>query len=214
MPTIMILFWFMPAWSDTAPYADLFENPVQMGQHETLDRVGERLQQVNVLRADFRQEKQMKMLRRPLLSSGTYLFAAEHGIYWHTVKPFDSVFMLTPQAIYQKSAGSEALAVDVATKPALAGFTQVFLSLFSGDSQVLEEKFALFFQGKDEDWQLGLRPKGMVMKKVIDRLVLQGGETVTQLDIFEANGDHTRIFFENIQTGGALSDGERERFKR
>lgn len=182
----------------------IFQTPVHIGEHTPLDGVVARLNQVTILKADFKQEKRLKILRRPLTSSGTFLFSREHGVYWHTVNPFDNVFIVTDQTIYQKNPDQEPLKIETSSKPIVSGFTEAFLSVFTGDAAVLEDKFDIYFQGDEKAWTIALKPKGTIMKKMIDHMVLSGGEHLENVRITEASGDQTDIHFENVD-GAATS---------
>jgi len=173
-----------------------------------------KMRDIRVLRADFEQEKKLAVLRRPLRSSGTFLFAADKGVSWRTVEPFENLFIITPDAIYQKAEGQKPLVIDVASRPVARGFTDVFIALFSGEVEGLDARFDVFFSAGAGRWAIGLKPKGKILKTLIDRVVLCGGETVESIDFLERSGDRTQIRFIDAATEPAvLSDEERARFE-
>ena len=191
----------------------LFESPVEVSDHEDLNAVGARLRQVQVLRARFDQEKRIKVLRRPLISDGRFLFAPRHGVYWHTLTPFETRFVITPKGIRQQSAQKEPLVIDATEQPVIHGFTKVFLALFSGDTRELEDRFEVFFSGSASQWRIGLKPKGRIMARLIDRIVLEGTEHIETLRVTERSGDVTLISFSELTTEPAeLSEEERACF--
>lgn len=179
---------------------EVFNHPARPGQHQALDAVGDQLRETKVLRAAFKQEKKIKVLRRPLRSSGSFLICSQNGLYWASETPFETVFIVTPRALYQKSENSDPITIQAEERPVVYGFTRVFLSLFSGDTQQLEREFDLFFSGTAEHWTIGLIPKNKIMRKLVDRILICGSDAIEFVDFRETSGDQTRIHFSNIAT--------------
>lgn len=191
----------------------VFESRLQDLDHPDFKAVTTRLEEVQVLRANFKQEKHIKALRRPLKSSGTYLFSVEHGVSWQITKPFPTIFVVTQKGILQKTDGEEPFLIEASQQPVVSGFTKVFLSLFKGDREILKERFKLYFAGNNQAWTLGLEPKGTIMKKFLARIVLEGGEHLKTITFYEATGDKTVIYFEEVNTEDSdLSEDERAQF--
>ena len=195
-----------------AQETDVFQFPVTIANSETLKEISERLRQVQLLRAEFVQHKKIKALRRPLKSSGQFLFATDQGVMWQTLKPFPSTFVITSKGIQQRSEDSEPLTIASDERPIIGGFTRVFLSLFSGDTSELESRFKLYVWSDSEQWSIGLEPKNKVMSRLISRIVMSGGEHISEIHFFEVSGDVTRIEFGVVETGEQLSEEERKRF--
>jgi len=191
---------------------DVFQFPVKLSQNDTLKAISARLRQIQVLRAAFSQTKKIKALRRPLKSSGQFLFATDQGVLWQTQKPFPSTFVITPKGIQQRSEHSEPLTIAVDERPIIGGFTRVFLSLFSGDTSELEDRFKLYVSGDADNWTIGLEPEKKVMSRLISRIVMRGDSHISEIYFFETSGDTTRIAFEAVVTEEPLSEEERQRF--
>lgn len=198
----------------TQPCGDtVFEHPIGKQAPAALDVVAARMQQTPVLRAVFNQEKSIKALRRPLKSSGQFIFAAGHGVYWHTQQPFETIFIISDAGIYQKSEGTEPMQISADKQPMIAEFNNIFAALFRGDREALEAGFDVHFQGSEQDWQLGLIPKSKTMRRVIDSLVVCGNQTVQTIFFNEAGGNQTLITFDAIETPQNLSQQEQANFE-
>lgn len=163
-----------------------------------LTLISQRLGQMHSMRAQFSQEKKLAALRRPLRSQGSFLFAGGKGVCWQTTTPFDTLFVITPEAIFQKSENARPIRVKAEEQPIIHGFTNVFLALFKGDTAALSEEFTLTFAGTDQDWTIGLKPKSMLVGKLIEAIVLRGQEYINQVCILETSGDRTLIHFDSV----------------
>lgn len=182
---------------------EVFAKPLDLHQPSAgFVEVSQQLQKVSLLRADFREEKKLKALQRPMKSSGKFLVASEHGLFWQTQIPRDRVFVITPKGISQLSEGNQTVSVKTEDQPIIHSFTEMFMAMFTGDTSVLQSKFHLYFTGDAAQWTLGLVPKGRMMSKMIHHIVLQGGETLEEVDIVETGGDMTHIDFSNVQVNG------------
>jgi hypothetical protein len=191
----------------------VFQYAVGKQPPSALELVADRMQQTPILKANFYQEKSIKALRRPLKSSGTFLFANGQGVFWHTQKPFDTRFIISDAGIYQKSEDAKPFRIEAAKQPMIAEFNHIFAALFRGDREALEAQFQVHFTGDDQVWQLGLIPKNKMMRKVIEKLVVCGGDTVETIHFFESGGNRTLIALSEIETPAELSNEERSNFE-
>ncbi len=176
--------------------SDVFQHPLAEPRPAGWQEVSKRLRAKPVFRAKFEQKKKLVALKRPLRSSGEFLFCADRGVCWDTLEPHPILFVLSPRGLFQKVEGEEPVEVKAADQPMVRQMSRVFLSLFSGDEEQLLENFQVFFSGDEKGWELGLEPRGSVMKKVITRIVLAGRDTIHSLTMIEASGDRTEIEFE------------------
>ena len=208
----VLTFCCLPLWAFQAEGDGLFDHPVKIGQDPVFQEVGETLQAIPILRADFEQQKNIRALRRPLRSSGRFLFAKNMGICWRTLEPFENFFIMTPAGMVQRSEDGETFRISADEQPVVHGFVNIFMSLFSGHTDLLEEQFELFFQGTPTDWTLGLKPRGKIMKKFVTQIVLRGNRHIESLDFLEASGDRTLIRFSGLGGDSALTDEERRQF--
>lgn len=192
----------------------VFQKPLNTEHEAGFEDVAGQLRQIQILRANFKQEKKIQALRRPLRSQGRFVFSAEKGLYWQTIRPFDTVFVMTPVGIAQKSDGKTTMNIRAEEQPVIHGFTEVFLAMFNGDASVLKGKFSLYFQGDTSSWVLGLVPKGRIMSSMIHHIVLSGDSVVQTVDFVEKNGDITQIQFSDVVVNSPdLSTEERTYFE-
>ncbi len=209
---LLVLVFLSSVAFAQAPPPTVFQHPVSV-DHPGFAAVTARMRQTPVLRANFEQDKRIKTLRRPLRSSGQFLVAAETGVWWHTLTPFQSTFVITPKGLRQESADGAVKTLEAAEQPVISSFTKVFMSLFGGDSKALQDKFKLYFEGDAKTWRVGLQPRSKVMGKLIQSIVLEGSDHIERILFLEASGDLTLINFSDVQVAPtSLSAEERRRF--
>lgn len=196
---ILIIFSF-DATAETPQSNQVFNLPVNESNSDTFWQIAKTLNQRRQFQSHFSQEKHIKVLRRPLKSAGTILFSFEHGLCWKTAEPFQSTLSITRQGIFQKKAGGSFQAVAAQQHAVASDITSVFLAVFSGEREVLEQNFMPHLSGTTSQWVIGLKPRSKMIQVFLDAIVLKGNSSITDLEIWEENGDFSLIKFYNQET--------------
>lgn len=162
--------------------------------------------------ADFIQEKEMKLLARPLVSKGRLLFRSPDNLRWEYLSPVRSVLLMKDGAARKfvwesgawhedKSAGLNAIPVVLAQ---MTGWMEGRFDDASGQ--------AMFTASRDGR-VVRLVPKEEGMRAVIAAIALRlaaGDELVEEVDIHESASPAadavTRIRFHNTVTDRAIPD--------
>lgn len=175
--------------------AGLAQAPAAAASDETLPGVRARMEQPEVLRGRFEQEKQLKGFRNPLRSAGRMLLVRERGIAWDTTEPFASSAVLTREKLTSELPdGSRQTLLDAADGPAAGATASLLMALVAGDLDVLAERFDIEETLLDDGaWQLALTPREPALQRVFARFRLSGDRHVREVLIEEAGGDTTRV---------------------
>ena len=165
------------------------------GGDEVLPALRARLEQPEVLRGRFEQEKHLQGFRNPLRSSGSLLLVRERGIAWDTTEPFASSAVLTRDRLTSRLPdGSQDVLLDAADGPAAAATASLLMALVAGDLDVLAESFdieeTLLADGA---WRLKLTPRAPALQRVFAGFELSGDRHVREVVIEETSGDTTRV---------------------
>lgn len=155
----------------------------------------QRLTVHKLLRGEFTQEKKMKMFKAPLLSNGTFLLTDKEGLVWSQKMPFPVSLVLIKDKLSQQFSGQKAQVIEAKTNPMVFYFSHLFLSLFKGDIEALEDQFKLSQSGDSASWILKLVPKSAPLNKVFSDITISGGEFINELRLSELSGDVSQIKF-------------------
>jgi len=172
--------------------------------NDVLTQSNARLVRTTVTQGMFQQEKHLKFLRKPLISTGTFTYDQNKGVIWKTITPIPSI-LLVNDAHLLTGEGEQAL------PPA---FGRVFKALLGGEINRLSEGFAITGKDQKSSWQLLLTPKDELLKKVISTVVLTGDSELRRLELYEVNGNLTRIQFSEITHPDRLSNEQQAEFER
>ncbi|KPL98788.1 outer membrane lipoprotein carrier protein LolA [Vibrio splendidus] len=182
----------------------------------------------NIVRGEFTQTRNMEMFAQPLTSQGTFLLDKSNGLLWTQTTPFPVSLVLTDSKLSQRFADQPAKIITDKENPMAFYFSHIFLSVFHGDTQKLQEQFSLSFEpaieqssnasanssSEDTRWTLTLKPKSAPMNAVFEAITLQGQNDIERIELREIRGDSTVIEFSQLNhLPEVLSDAEAQQFQ-
>ncbi|MEZ8302992.1 outer membrane lipoprotein carrier protein LolA [Vibrio splendidus] len=182
----------------------------------------------NIVRGEFTQTRNMEMFAQPLTSQGTFLLDKSNGLLWTQTTPFPVSLVLTDNKLSQRFAEQPAKIITDKENPMAFYFSHIFLSVFHGDTQKLQEQFSLSFEpaieqssnasanasSQDTRWTLTLKPKSAPMNAVFEAITLQGENDIERIELREIRGDSTVIEFSQLShLPEVLSDAEAQQFQ-
>lgn len=171
---------------------------------DVLADISARLIKTPITQGEFQQEKRLKILRKPLISTGSFTYSQNKGVIWKTLTPIPSL-LLVNEARLLTGQGEQAV------PPA---FGKVFKAMLGGDLKQLNDGFVITGEDKKSAWTLQLTPKDELLKKIISSMVLSGDTELQVLDIQEVSGNLTRISFTNITHPEQLTHEQQADFER
>ena len=199
-------------------YQTLFSQSADTAQ---LVALSQKLNLGETVRGQFVQSRQLKVLKKPLISQGHFIFDQTQGLIWQQIKPFESLLILKDKQLIQRDSQGrvQVSKADASASAAAMGdlLPSLVRAMLGGDISGLSENFELHFLitdrlSPDGQWQLGLTPKDPLMKKAIANMVLEGSDVLQSLVLLSAAPnvtpqDMTRIDFSALSQG-TLSEAE------
>ncbi|MCS6096458.1 outer membrane lipoprotein carrier protein LolA [Shewanella baltica] len=209
-------------------YQTLFSQSADTAQ---LVALSQKLNLGETVRGHFVQSRQLKVLKKPLISQGQFIFDQTQGLIWQQIKPFESLLILKDKQLIQRDSQGrvQVSKADASASAAAMGdlLPNLVRAMLGGDISGLSENFELHFLitdklnteklspeslSPDGQWQLGLTPKDPLMKKAIANMVLEGSDVLQSLVLLSAAPnvtpqDMTRIDFSALSQG-TLSEAE------
>lgn len=153
---------------------------------------------------EFHQEKYLKILRKPLSSTGLFTYHRSKGVIWKTLAPIPSLLLIN-EAHLLTDQGEQAVPMV---------FGNVFKALLGGELDQLSSNFSITGEKQKNAWQLQFTPKGEMLKKVISHIQLTGDSELRSLMIQEVNGNKTQISFTGVTHPERLSSEQQADFER
>ena len=171
---------------------------------DVLAQITNHLVKTEIIQGDFQQEKRLKILRKPLISMGTFTYHQRKGVIWKTLTPVTSLLLVNDTRLLTAQ-GEQAVP---------AAFAKVFKAMLGGDLDELSDGFSITGSDQESSWQLKLTPKDELLKKIISSIVLSGDNELRLLEIQETGGNITRIKFDKITHPAQLTSEQEADFDR
>lgn len=157
------------------------------------------LQTQKEVRGNFKQIRVIKLLSKPLVSTGTFELSQTKGLTWNQQQPFPSLLIVTDNEISQKIGNNPPTVLTKSEQPIVFAFTHIFLSLFQGDIDLVKSYFTISFTGNKNNWQIQLKPNQSPLDKAIHLIDLSGGKYLSKIKIDQAQGNEMTIYLSNIK---------------
>jgi hypothetical protein len=148
--------------------------------------------------ATFEETKFISVLDQPVVSSGELRFAAPDHLEKVTLKPRGESMILDGDRLTLQR-GSRRKLVSLAEYPEVAGMVESMRATLAGDRKALERAYYVGFDGSAESWNLTLIPTVAAIAKLVAKIHMHGsGAEVREIDILQADGDHSRMTIHRV----------------
>lgn len=163
-----------------------------------LQAIDKQLSKPALLQGDFEQSKHIRILARPLISTGRFSVVRDQGVVWAIEQPMASQLIISAQGIE---------GADIGDNRAMGYIGKILNQLLSGDIAVLEQQFTITIQQQDESvWAITLLPRSSLLAKAISQIDLSGRQHIQHLLLHEASGDKTEVNFTALEESDSVPD--------
>ncbi|TAK91856.1 MAG: outer membrane lipoprotein carrier protein LolA [Burkholderiaceae bacterium] len=161
------------------------------------DQVAQQLRALPVVRASFTQSKNIAVLKRPVVSTGRFVFSREHGIAWELLQPLRITYLLQAAGVTEIAADGRVRRQSGREAQGMYQVGKILNALWSGQTTVLDPLFNTDMQGRLEQWSLKLSPKSAPLSDFLARVSVTGaGARIERVQVTEASGDVLTIVFQ------------------
>lgn len=172
--------------------------PATTNQNQ-LEQIQSLLSKTDDLSGDFKQTQKIQLLSEPLISTGHFSLSKSKGLEWQQKTPFKSDLIVTADQIKQQIENNPPTIITREQQPIIFSFTNIFLSVFNGDTKSINEYFNVYFNGTISNWEITLTPKSAPLDKAITSIKISGGKYINSLIINETKNNQIIIQLFNIK---------------
>lgn len=173
--------------------------PASARHMSPVDVVLSRMRARDALEVDFREEKRIRLLRRPAISTGHILYHRDsRSLRRDTHEPTPSSVLLVGTRITMRN-GTRVETLD-ATRPVVRALSSSFVDLLAGDRRALTQNFALEATFRDGVFTLTLTATEASLARILTNIEVRGRENVLEsLVVRETSGDSSTTTFSNAR---------------
>ena len=177
-----------------------------LGWADTWEGIKKTASTVTSVRAEFVQEKHMKILARPLVSKGIFYFQAPNSLRWEYRSPVQSILLMHDGRTKRYLKRNGAIIEDEGAH--LQSMQVVLQDITQWLSGRFEENPA-FSASLEPDRKIVLRPKEKSLATMIQRIELILSDRpgiISAVMIYEGQNSYTRFEFKNAILNQPLQD--------
>ena len=158
---------------------------IMLGQEQSIDVILKaHFINLNHIECNYKQEKELSKLNKPLISTGIFKYEKEGNISWEQQTPFKETFLINGRSDNKFN----------------KHINQFIMSILTGDI-LNDPKLEVSYLEDEQSYIVVMTPKKGEMKKKLKEIILTFHKEIvrlSQLDIISQNGDVSRInFFDN-----------------
>ncbi|MCR5261969.1 MAG: outer membrane lipoprotein carrier protein LolA [Candidatus Gastranaerophilales bacterium] len=164
------IFFFIFIIATNSVFADVFDSPAKVKQ------LAAQIPVMDSISCKFKQEKYLKNIEKPLISYGNFEYKKNIGIVFDTTYPVQLKTSYTNENRKQ--------------------INSVINAISSKKYSELEREFDFFFEERNNNWTLGLKPKqSQNSSKILKSITISGNAIIENIEILQNNGNKTVLWF-------------------
>jgi hypothetical protein len=141
----------------------------------------------------FVEEHFLRVLDRPVESSGELLYDAPDRLEKRTLKPKPASLVLEHGVITARR-GHRTYVLNLSDYPQIVPLIDSIRATLAGDRASLEHLFKVNFEGDLEDWKLRLTPSDPTVAKSVKEIRIEGArDAIHSVEIQQADGDRSLL---------------------
>jgi hypothetical protein len=165
----------------------------QESDAKLLQSVMSRLAAVKTAKADFVERKYVKLLTKPVESSGTLIYAAPDRFEKFTAKPIAERMVVQGDTVtLDQIAKKKQQRLFIGQHPALAAIIDGMRGALSGNLGALQQNFAIRASGDNQRWKLSLTPSEASQYAYVHTIHVSGRDDfIEAIEIVQSDGDRS-----------------------
>lgn len=182
-----------------------FGSPLH-GTAATLEQIQTEAAGIFSVRAEFTQEKHMKILAKPLVSTGVVLFKSPKSIRWEYFEPVRSILMMDNGQVKRFIESDQGMVEDLGPAKQIMQFVLQEVTFWLKGKFDSSSNFTARLSG---DRAITLTPKEESFSRIIERIELKLSDqpgVMESVKIIENQDTYTEYTFQKTQVNISLDD--------
>ncbi|MBE0648091.1 MAG: outer membrane lipoprotein carrier protein LolA [Bacteroidales bacterium] len=161
----------------------------------------------NTISSEFTQEKEMRILNDKIISSGRFYFKKDRLLRWEYIHPFSYVIAIRGDVITIQDEG-EVKSFNTQSNKVFSEVNRIIIGSVNGTLLEDDSFKASYIQNRDH-YVVSLTPVSPSLRESLSRIMIffnKTNFTVDKLEMYESEGDFTRIAFTTKELNKPVSD--------
>lgn len=172
-------------------------------------RVNKVARDMRTMQCDFVQTKSLRMLNDKMVSTGRMYYKQGGLLRWEYTRPYSYVFIVNGNQVAVRNAKRNDV-IDVNKSKMFKEIARIMMNSVVGKCINDSRDFKTSISTTSAEWIATLVPQKREMRSMFQKIVLHFNRSrsmVSQVDMFEKNGDRTIIVLKNVEVNKNISSG-------
>lgn len=170
-------------------------------------KINQVAQRMRSMQCDFVQTKHVKLLNDKMVSTGKMYYQQQNQLRWEYTKPYSYVFIINGNQVAVKN-GKRSDVIDVNQSKVFKEIARIMMNSVVGKCINDDKDFKTSIATTQTEWVATLIPQKKEMKRMFQKIILRFNRRqmmVSQVEMYEKNGDKTIIVLKNVQVNKSIS---------
>ena len=158
------------------------------------------------MKCDFVQTKQLKMLRDNMTSKGKMYYQQGNKLRWEYESPYTYVFVLNESKVVLRNSKRSDV-IDVNQNKMFREIVRIMMNTVVGKCMTDEKDFKVSVVVSPQEYVATMNPVRKDLRQMFNSIILhfnRQSKMVSQVELLEKNGDKTLIELKNVQTNVSI----------
>lgn len=169
---------------------------------DVISKINNASTSIQSMSASFTQTKYLSMLSDKMVSSGKVYYSKSDKLRWEYTSPYQYLFIFNGSKVYVGNKSKKNV-IDTNTNKVFKEIARIMMSTVTGTALSNTSDFSITLSESSNQWVITLVPKKKELKSMFSKVILYFNKTsyiVSEINIYEKNGDRTNIKFSGLTT--------------
>ena len=169
---------------------------------DVISKINNASTSIQSMSASFTQTKYLSMLSDKMVSSGKVYYSKSDKLRWEYTSPYQYLFIFNGSKVYVGNKSKKNV-IDTNTNKIFKEIARIMMSTVTGTALSNTSDFSISLSESSNQWVITLVPKKKELKSMFSKVILYFNKTsyiVSEINIYEKNGDRTNIKFSGLTT--------------
>ncbi len=203
MKRSVIIFFLLlfPVW--------LCASPVSAQQEQTvIAQINKTVGTLRSMSCSFTQTKHLSLLSDKMVSEGKMYYSRPNKLRWEYTKPYQYLFLFNGRKVYVGNKSRKDV-IDTNSNRIFKEVARLMMGTVTGTALSNQTDFSISIEDGKTAWNVTLTPKKKEIKKMFSKIMMAFNKSdmmISEINIFEKNGDRTNIKMSNVKINGTINE--------
>lgn len=175
---------------------------------EAITTINKAASDLKSMSCNFTQTKYLSLLSDKMVSEGKMYYRQSDKLRWEYTTPYSYLFIFNGTKVYVGGKNRKDV-IDTNTNKVFKEVARIMMSTVTGKALSDSSDFSVDIESSGTNWIVTLVPKKKDIKQMFSKIMLtftKSNTMISEINIYEKNGDRTNIKLKNITTDTSLNE--------